>query len=38
MKDKKDEIRKLVQGEVSKLGELFIVVNFDIGYTSTGEE
>jgi cation diffusion facilitator family transporter len=38
MKDKKDEIKKVVQNEVSKLGEIFIVVNFDIDYTKVSEE
>ena len=38
MKEKKDEIKKVVQNEVSKLGEIFIVVNFDIEYTKVSEE
>ena len=37
MREKKDEIKKFVQNEVSKLGELFVVINFDIGYTKCEE-
>lgn len=37
LKDKKEEIKKIVQNEVSKLGELYVVINFDIGYTSLNE-
>ena len=38
MKDKKEEIKNLIQTEISKLGELYVVINFDIGYTSIPEE
>lgn len=38
MKDKKEELKKVVQQEISKHGELFVVINFDIGYTSLSEE
>ena len=38
MKDKKEEIKNLIQSEISKLGELYVVINFDIGYTSLKEE
>ena len=38
LKDKKEDIKKIVQDEVSKLGELFVVINFDIGYTSLKEK
>lgn len=37
-KDKKEEIKRVVQNEVSKLGELYVVINFDIGYTSLKEK
>lgn len=33
MKDKKDEIKKMIQSEISKLGSLFVVINFDVDYT-----
>ena len=38
MKDKKEEIKKYIQAEVSKSGDLFVVINFDIGYTAICEE
>jgi hypothetical protein len=38
MKDKKDEIKKVVQNELSKHGPLFVVINFDIAYTSSFKE
>jgi Co/Zn/Cd efflux system component len=38
MKDKKEEIKSIIQKEISKLGELYVVINFDIGYTSLAEE
>ena len=38
MKDKKDEIKKYIQNEISKLGELFVVINFDIAYTTVCKE
>lgn len=38
MKDKKDEIKKIIQGELSKHGEIFVVINFDIAYTKICEE
>ena len=34
MKCKKEDIKRLVQEELSKLGELFVVINFDMCYTS----
>mgnify|MGYP003293333275 CR=1 FL=1 len=38
MKDKKDEIKKLLQSELSKLGEIYVVINFDMSYTTVCEE
>jgi hypothetical protein len=38
MKDKKDEIKKVVQNELSKHGPLFVVINFDIAYTPSFKE
>lgn len=38
MKDKKDEIKKMLQSELSKLGEIFVVINFDMSYTAVCEE
>lgn len=38
MKDKKDEIKKMIQTELSKLGEIYVVINFDMCYTSMSEE
>ena len=38
MKDKKDEIKKVIQSELSKLGEIYVVINFDMCYTSMSEE
>lgn len=32
-RNQQDEIKNKVQGEVSKLGELFVVINFDLEYT-----
>jgi cation diffusion facilitator family transporter len=38
MKCKKEEIKRLVQSELSKLGEIFVVINFDMCYTTMHEE
>ncbi len=38
MKDKKEEIKRIIQDELLKHGPLFVVVNFDIGYTTTTKE
>ncbi len=38
MKCKKEEIKRLVQDELSKLGELFVVINFDMCYTTMCED
>ena len=38
MKDNKDEIKKMLQSELSKLGEIFVVINFDMSYTTVCEE
>ena len=38
MKSKKDEIKRLVQNELSKLGEIFVVINFDMCYTTMHNE
>ena len=38
MKDKKDEIKKLIQTELFKLGEIYVVINFDMCYTTMCEE
>ena len=32
MKDKKDEIKKIVGDELLKYGEVFVVINFDVSY------
>lgn len=34
MKDEKEKIKKYIQEEVSKLGNLFVVINFDVSYES----
>ena len=38
MKDKKDEIKKAIQTELFKLGEVYVVINFDMCYTTMSEE
>jgi hypothetical protein len=38
LKDKKEEVKKSVQEELSKLGEIFVVINFDICYTKHTKE
>ena len=38
MKDKKDEIKKMIQTELFKLGEIYVVINFDMCYTTMCEE
>ena len=37
MKDKKDEIKKMLQVELLKHGEIFVVINFDMCYTTVEE-
>ena len=34
MKDEKEKIKKYIQEEISKLGNLFVVINFDVSYES----
>ena len=38
LKDKKDEIKRNIQEELSKLGEIFVVINFDVCYTKRSKE
>lgn len=38
LKDKKDLIKNSIQEELSKLGEIFVVINFDICYTKHTKE